>query len=222
MAGTLPEPPPPESASGGTERPPISDQQRLTVLLQDFAFVYNQMHTRMQINGRFIATSATFFVTTLILATGYAAKLIAGQYVWLLLCVPPMFWVVAILIAREDFLMLRHDHYLMTVLRPEILRILGDNPDSSHLLTFLRHMGDVKLSLYLFPISAVASGLRYAFALLGAAAALLAYLYLKLHLSSPRSSYIETYAFLFEVIFTGFLYFLIVRGVFVSARDWRD
>ena len=138
------------------------NKELLNIHLAELKFVHDQMHVRMTVVSRLIALSVTFFTFMLSSIILKFNDIFFSNYEWLLLLVIFPFFVIAMLIAREDFLMLNHDKYFFIHLRPAILKASGVYQDSN-ILMFLNGMAGCKIGA----ITSFASLLRYGFPLFG-------------------------------------------------------
>ncbi len=127
------------------------------------SFVQNQMHVRMGVVGRLISISVSFYMATLATIVLYLEKIVVNEYFWILVFALVPFFIIAMLIAREDNLMLSHDEYLYKVLRPAILKEIDEDPDTSKTMTFLNRINDYKVG----GITSLSSVFRYTFPVLG-------------------------------------------------------
>lgn len=141
----------------------MANKELLSVHLAELKFVHEQMHARMAVVSRLITLSATFYVALLMPVIFKFDAIFNSNYFWVFLLATIPFFVLAMLIAREDFLMLSHDLYLFKQLRPAILKLSGEDEKTSETLTFLGKISKYKVG----PITMAASIFRYAFPLIG-------------------------------------------------------
>ena len=135
----------------------------LSVHLTEMQFLYEQMHARMAVVSQMITLSMAFYVATLPAFISYKQSIIEHKYYWIYILALFPFFIIAMLIAREDNLMLSHDEYYIKRLRPAILELVGEDANRSKVLTFLGQMNDYKVGA----VASFASVFRYAFPLIG-------------------------------------------------------
>src|SRR5262249_11176938 len=142
----------------------------LQVILKDFEFVRDQMHSRMATISGLVTTNAQFLLAAIGLVLAHQALINVSAFP-VLLIMPPLFLVFALLLMREDLLMLQHDKYFHNQIRKQLVTILG--VDNTSLLTFISSMRGLKMGNV---VCRLMSGCRYTFSFVGAVGVLIAYL----------------------------------------------